>query len=235
MINVFDNQNGMRAAAAACFASEAKRAVEERGAFSVAFSGGSSPLGLFDLLADGSVDVDWSAAFVFQVDERAAPPDSEWSNFKTLDERLLSKTPVRRENVFRIKGETPPEKAADEYERVLRGFRAERPGDAPLFDIVVLGMGRDGHTASIFPGSLAERESERLVVAVPAPATAEPRVPRVTLAFPALNDSGKAVFLTSGRDRLEMARAIVEGRSGGGKLPPGRIKSRNDVEWFVAV
>ena len=237
-LRMFDNPDEMFHSAAELLAEIARKAVETRGEFVLALSGGNTPIGLFDILAadhasGGSLAVPWEKTVVFQVDERAVPPDHEWNNFKTLSERLLSKVPVKEENTHRMVGEPSPEEAAERYESALREFRGKRAESAPLFDFVLLGMGMDGHTASIFPGSEAENERRRLVVATPAPATAEPRVPRITLTYPALNDSFKAVFLLLGEDKVALGLDLVlEGNAP--PLPSEKISSREDVEWFMS-
>jgi 6-phosphogluconolactonase len=238
----FDNPKAMFNALAEFFAETARNALEKRGNFAVAVSGGGTPATLFDLLAAESAAnaasaFFWESALVFQVDERAVPPEHEWSNFRMLNERLLSKVPVRPENIRRIKGEHHPERAAEEYERVLRGFRAERPKEEPLFDLVLLGIGEDGHTASIFPGSAAELETARLAVPVPPPTTAAPRIPRVTMTFPALNDAETAAFIVTGKKKADIVRGFGDGNAaeGAGKLPPEKIEALGDVKWFVSV
>lgn len=162
---------------------------------SIVLAGGATPQRAYELAAD----VDWSAARVWFGDERAVPPDDERSNFRMARRALLDRLALPPAGVFRIRGELPPEQAARRYAAEL--FEHE----AGPFDLLLLGIGGDGHTASLFPGSPAIEERNQLVAAVPK-AGLEPFVPRVTLTVPALVRSKQTVFIVSGAGKAAAVR-----------------------------
>ena len=157
----------MVVAAAEEFVNQATGTVRANGRFTVALSGGSTPRSLFSLLATTFRDqLPWDKMFFFWGDERHVPPDHPESNYRMAYEALLSKVPVPAENVFRVPAEIPDaNQAAADYEQTLRKFFQLSPGAFPRFDLILLGMGPDGHTASLFPGTSALQEKSRLVVA----------------------------------------------------------------------
>lgn len=210
-IRVFAGAVELRRAAAEAIARAAERSVAERGRFTWALSGGSTPRDLYHLLASGSYRhrLPWHAIHFFWGDERHVPPDHPESNFRLAREAMLDAVPVPRDNVHRIRAEEPDaRKAAADYESALRSFFALAPGEWPRFDLVLLGLGRDGHTASLFPGSDAVRERERLVMA---PWLESQRSFRITLTPPVLNHACRAMFLVSGEEKAEAVRAAIEG------------------------
>lgn len=164
----------------------------------IALAGGSTPRRAYELGAER--DVDWSSATVWFGDERCVRPDHPDSNFAMAERALLSRLHYdRRPTVRRIAAELGAEKAADAYEDLLRDV---------VLDLILLGLGPDGHTASIFPGKPALQETQRRVVAVPEPGL-DPRVPRITLTLPAINTAREIVFLVAGADKAEaVARAF---------------------------
>jgi len=198
---------GLRAAELFC--SLAREAVARRKVFRAALSGGSTPLRLYALLASEPYRsrVDWERADLFFGDERCVPPEHRDSNFKSIDEALLSRVPAR---AHRIRGEMPPREAALLYEEEIRRAFGLREG-IPQFDLVLLGVGADGHTASLFPGSDALKEAGRLAVAVYAERLDSWRV---TLTLPVINSARKVLFLASGKDKARVVRAVLEGAKG---------------------
>jgi 6-phosphogluconolactonase len=198
----------------------ARKAVESRGRFSVALSGGSTPGALYQLLAKLPYcsQILWAQVHLFWADERCVPPDDPGSNYRLAYEALIAGVPMPPENVHRVHGELRPKPAARAYDRELRRFfRAPRP----RFDLVLLGLGSDGHTASLFPNSEALEETERLAVATTAFYDNRP-AERVTLTLPALNAARQVLFLVSGLEKAEIVQAVladVEGR-----LPARRIR-----------
>lgn len=210
-IQVFANAEDLSQAAAAKFVQRVGEAVQARGIFTIALAGGSTPKRLYTLLASESWrgQVPWNKVHFFWGDERHVPPDHPDSNYRMVQERLLSKVPVPPENVHRIKTENPDAgKAADEYEQVLRDFFELRSGKLPRFDLVLLGMGPDGHTASLFPGTNAIHEQTHLVAA---PWVEKLNTYRFTLTPLALNNAACAIFLVSGSEKAETLRAVLEG------------------------
>ncbi|OGV39340.1 MAG: 6-phosphogluconolactonase [Lentisphaerae bacterium GWF2_45_14] len=192
----------------------------EKDCLTLAVSGGSTPERLFSILA--ATPINWSKVHVFWVDERFVPVDSEFNNYGKAYELWLSKIDIPPENIHRMKTEKASAiESARDYEKELEGF-FKTP--LPSFDIVLLGMGDDGHTASLFPGSPALNEKKRAVISVPAPTTAKPAAERITLTFPAINNSAQKIFIISGEKKKAMTLDI-------NKYPAGRVLN---AEYFIA-
>jgi 6-phosphogluconolactonase len=195
-------------AAAEEFIRAARTAIGAQGRFSVALSGGSTPKSLYSLLASNYADFAWNRVFLFFGDERHVPPTDPESNYRMVKESLLSKIAIPADNVFRVPAENPDaDAAAADYEAQLRSFFELKPGEFPRFDLVLLGMGPDGHTASLFPGSAALDERSRLVVAN---WVAQFNTHRITLTFPVLNRAAEVMFLASGPDKADMLHQVLE-------------------------
>lgn len=200
---------------------------------SVALAGGSTPRGLYRLLTGEPYrsQLSWEHFRVFWGDERMVPPDHQESNFRMAEEALLSHVPVPSKQVFRIEGELPAGEAAARYEIVLREQFRLSSGEVPRFDLILLGMGPDGHTASLFPGTSAVAESHKLVAA---PWVEKLHAFRVTLTPPVLNAAKHVVFLVSGQDKAVVLQAVLEG-----PLEPARYPSQvinptaGNVVWLV--
>jgi 6-phosphogluconolactonase len=234
-VRILADPEELSRSAAREFCARATAAVRTRGHFTVALSGGSTPRRLYRLLAgDGNPRrrprVPWKATHVFWTDERRVPPASPESNHRAASETLLSRVPIPPAHIHRIRGEEPDAgRAARRYERDLRSFFRLRPGRWPRFDLVLLGVGRDGHIASIFPGSGAPRERRRLAVAVQsrkAPAV-RPRVGRITLTLPVINEARCVLVLASGSEKASIVRAVLAGR--GGDRPARLVRPRRGV------
>jgi 6-phosphogluconolactonase len=198
----------------------AEEAVSARGRVRIAFSGGSTPKATFALLADPSHpflhSMPWQQLELFFVDERTVPPDDAESNFRMTKEALLDHVNLRPEQIHRMQGELEPEVAAAEYEYDLRRtFRLEG-AEAPRFDIVTLGMGPDGHTASLFPHTEAIHEMGRLVVANQVP---QKNTWRVTLTWPVINHAREVFFLIAGADKAEPLKEVLMGPKDVERLP----------------
>ncbi len=211
-------------AAAAEFANLAAEAVRARGRFCVALSGGSTPRGLYSLLASGAIpSIPWDQTLFFWSDERHVPPDHPDSNYRMANQAMLSKVPVPAEHIFRIPGEEKDaEAAALAYEETLRKVFTLQPGEFPRFDLILLGLGTDGHTASLFPGSPALNETKRLVVAN---WVEKLKTDRITFTLPVLNHAACVMFLVSGADKAEILEQILE--SPGEELPAQRVHPAN--------
>jgi 6-phosphogluconolactonase len=174
----------------------------------IALSGGSTPRAAHEKVAE--MGLDWSDTALWFGDDRAVAPDHEHSNYKMAKESLLDHIEGAPPEVHRIRGELGAEQAAEEYEAELRDAF---PGATPALDLLLLGMGPDGHTASLFPRDAALNERERLAVEVPVPGMA-PLVPRVTLTLPVLDAAHEVVFLISGEDKADAAaRAFADAPS----------------------
>jgi len=189
------------------FAGLARQAVESRGRFSVALSGGSTPGALYQLLAEEPYrsQIPWEQVHLFWADERCVPPDDPGSNYRLANETLIAHVPILPANVHRVLGELAPEAAARAYDLALRRFFS---GPRPQFDLVLLGLGSDGHTASLFPNSKALEETERLAVATIVFYKDRP-AERVTLTLPALNSARQVIFLVSGPEKAEIVQAVL--------------------------
>ncbi len=209
----------------------AGEAVAARGAFAIALAGGSTPSALYALLADPSREafrrMPWSRTHVFFGDERHVPPDHPDSNYRMAHEALLSKVPVPPGQVHRIRAELEPAQAAAEYERELRRFF----GSDPAFDLVLLGMGADGHTASLFPGTTALEERERWVAAS---WVQKLGANRITLTLPILGQARALVFLVAGADKAGALERVLSPSSAGESLPASRVRPvRGRLLWLV--
>lgn len=229
-LRVFDTAAELFQAAAEEFVNRAHAAVRERGRFCVALSGGSTPRGLFSLLVSGKFpDIPWDRTFVFWGDERHVPPDHPDSNYRMTKEALLSKISIPPDHVFRIHGEQPADLAAANYEETLRRFFGVGIGQFPRFDLALNGMGPDGHTASLFPGTPALNERVSLVAA---PWVEKFKTHRITLTFPVFNHAACVLFMVTGKEKVPALHAIYEGNKAG--LPAGRVQPTNgELLWFV--
>jgi 6-phosphogluconolactonase len=211
------------------FVEAAEKAIASHGRFSVALSGGSTPKILYTLLGSPShiQKVDWEKTDIFWGDERCVPPTDEQSNYHIARQAILHKVPA---SLHRIRGEDAPEEAAHAYEDELRrAFGLKMKGESPRFDLILLGMGEDGHTASLFHGDMALNERERFAVPV-----TDMAVPRVTLTLPVLNHASAVMFLVAGEGKAGPLRHILEeGNSRG--YPAGLVRpvGGGTVTWLV--
>jgi len=195
-------------AAAEEFVSLGRSAIGAQGRFTVALSGGSTPKALYSLLAANYANFAWDRVFLFFGDERDVPPTDPESNYRMVNESLLSKITIPSANVFRVHAENPdPDAAAADYEKKIREFFVLKPGEFPRFDLILLGMGPDGHTASLFPDSKALEERSRLVVAN---WVEKFNTHRITFTFPVLDATAEAMFMASGADKAGMVQRILE-------------------------
>jgi 6-phosphogluconolactonase len=218
-IRVLNTAADLFQAAAGEFATLASQAVQSHGRFTVALSGGSTPKTLYALLASGSVpNIPWEKIFFFFGDERFVPPDHPDSNYHMARETgLFAKVPEG--NVFRVHAEDKDAiDAARDYEQTLRKFFGLRPGEFPRFDLVLLGLGPDGHTASLFPGSAALNEQRSLVVAN---WVDKFQTYRLTFTLPVLNRAACVMFLVSGADKASVVREVLENENA--NLPSQKV------------
>lgn len=225
-VKIFESPEELAEAAARAFVKGAERAVAERGRFAVALAGGSTPKRTYEVLArDHAGDVDWPNAHVFFGDERTVSPDHEDSNYRMAREALLDHVPVG--SVHRMRGEAPPEEAAASYERELREFFAEEP---PVLDLVMLGIGPDGHTASLFPGTPALEVTDRLAVANPVPKL---DTTRITLTAPILSAAREVLFLVAGGDKAGALAGILDGDADPREYPAKLVRPPGGPTWMV--
>ncbi len=208
----------------------AQEAAAARGRFSLALSGGSTPDRLYRVLAEEPYrsQIPWEEVFLFWGDERCVPPDDPGSNYRLAEETLISRVPIPPDNVYGVRTELEPERAAQVYDRALQDFFC---GPRPRFDVVLLGLGDDGHTASLFPGSPALAERERLVVPVTAHYQDRP-AQRVTLSLPAINSARQVLFLVAGSNKAEIVRAVLKGPAG--QLPAQLVQPKaGQLTWLL--
>jgi 6-phosphogluconolactonase len=206
--------------AAQYFVEMVGEAVAGRGYARIAISGGSTPKAAFELLADPGQPwrsrMPWDRLDLFWVDERAVPPDHADSNYGMTREALLDRVPLRPEQVHRMEGELQPELAAARYETELRNsFRLEG-AEIPRFDLVALGMGDDGHTASLFPHTAAIHEANQLVFANYVP---QKDTWRITLTWPVIDHAGSVFFLIAGQDKAAILKDVLTGPHDPERLP----------------
>jgi 6-phosphogluconolactonase len=204
--------------------------VTRSGRFSVALSGGSNPRPFHRLLADEPYrsGIPWAQTHIFWVDERLVPADDPASNFGTARNDFLARLPIQRSHVHPMCSDKPPPRAADDYQRTLGTHFGVDTAGAPVFDLVVLGIGIDGHTASIFPGDRTAVETDRWVVAVTG---GSPNVARLTLTLPVLERARYVIFLVSGRQKAATVHTIITGDT---SLPPRQIAPAGGmVTWLL--
>ncbi|HEY6050256.1 MAG TPA: 6-phosphogluconolactonase [Thermoanaerobaculia bacterium] len=217
--------------AALQFETAARAALERGGAFRVALSGGSTPRAVHERLtqAPHRRGIDWGRVRFFFGDERCVAPDSDRSNYRMAKETLFEPLRIRPDRVFRMNGEAPPKKAAAEYARLLE---AELPRERrwPIFDFMFLGLGTDGHTASLFPGTRALDEEN---VSVAANWVPKLREWRLTATYPILNAARRVVFLSAGLEKRDPATTVLKRRPGWRDLPAARVRPRRGTMLWL--
>ncbi len=234
ILNIAADPHALARDAAEIFAATAEDAARLRGRFTVALAGGSTPRGLYALLAGETafrLRVPWTRTHAFWGDERCVPPDHPESNYRMAYDAMLSHVDVPDSSVHRMEGERPDAAdAAAAYERVLKEHRLTGAGGGPLFDLVLLGMGDDGHTASLFPGSDALNATDRLVAA---PWVDALGAHRITLTVRALCDAGHVLFLVAGAGKAATLRAVLE-EGPTDRLPASLIRpEKGRLTWLV--
>ena len=218
-IQVYPNSARLMQAAAEVVAAAGEAAIAAQRRFNLVLAGGQTPAALYSLLAANpyAARLNWEAVHVFWGDERCVPPNHPESNYRMARETLLDHVPIPPRNVHRVRGEDDPVRAALAYQDELRAHF----NGPPRFDLVLLGMGADGHTASLFPGAPALAEHVRLAVAAFATHSGSWRV---TLTYPALNAAALVVFLVSGGSKAETLRAVLEGPQRPAELPAQAVR-----------
>lgn len=232
-IRIFPDVAAIAQHAANIFVNAAKQAVKERGVFRVAMAGGSTPKTLYALLVSEPFrsQLSFDKMKLFFGDDRHVPPDHPDSNYRMVSENFVSKTPIRPEQVFRMKTELQDtEKAALEYEQTLKTQFALKPGELPRFDLMMLGMGNEGHTLSLFPATTALRDNGRLVVRT---WVGKLYTERITCTAPVANNSAAVLFMIAGADKAPALKAVLEGPYEPDQLPTQYIKPANGKLIFL--
>jgi 6-phosphogluconolactonase len=248
MIEIFSTPEQLADAVARHVVARAADAITETGRFTLALSGGSTPRAAYARLAadDLAHQVEWERAHVLWGDERCVPPDDSRSNYRMAKEALLDRVPIPARQIHRIRGEDEPEKAAADYERELRALLCQPERDCHPgidchpslalrmtagLDLVLLGLGEDGHTASLFPGQDAVHETSRWVMAVPAP---DKELWRVTLTPAILNSARNVTFVVVGESKAARLQQVIEGPFTPDLLPAQAIRPRQGrLTWMV--
>ena len=210
----------------------AGEAVSLHGEFTLCLSGGSTPAATYELLGTRfHYSVDWKEVQFFWGDERCVPSDNPESNYGMANRTLLSKLGLRPEQVHRMRGELDPEKGALEYEAEIKKSLSVGEGEFPRFDLIMLGLGDNRHTASLFPGAPEIHETKRMVVAVNV--DAEPRN-RLSFTPPVINNAQRVMFLAAGANKAEAVRDILEGPRDPDKYPAQIVAPTNgELFWFL--
>ena len=243
-IKVFKNSEDLNRFAAERFVRIGSEAIEKRGRFTVALAGGSTPKSLYRLLAscDFKDLIDWRKVYFFLGDERNLPPDHKESNFRMAKENLFEPLRIAPENIFRWKTEFGEAgKVAENYAEMVRNFfelKAGSPDGAdgvspqfPRFDLVLLGMGEDGHTASLFPETSALRERDKIAAANP---VEKLETVRLTLTFPVINNAANVIFLAAGKEKAAALQMILEGEFQPEKYPAQYVlPSDGELFWLA--
>jgi 6-phosphogluconolactonase len=229
-LHVYRDSQAVARALADLFIATGRMATAERGAFHVALSGGNTPRDAFKLLAQEPLrdQLSWSDVFVYFGDERCVPPTDEQSNYRMAEQTFLSAVGIPHANVHRIRGEADPGQAANEYASILRTDL----GNAPHFDLMMLGLGSDGHTASLFPGTPPDTDDDSLVRAVYAQSQ---MMWRVTMTPKVINLARTVVFAVEGAAKAQILAAVYEGPVDPVKYPAQVVRPASGrLLWFAA-
>jgi 6-phosphogluconolactonase len=235
VVRIFPDVEALSEAAAREFVRAAQEAIAARGRFSVVLSGGSTPRQLYQLLTGPPYrdEVDWGRVEVFWGDERCVPPDDRASNYHMAREAMLDRLPIPASHVHRMEAEREDrDAAARDYEQILARVVGVAPGgEPPAFDLVLLGLGPEGHTASLFPYTAALEETKRWVVANHIPKLG---ADRLTLTVPMLNRAREVLFLVAGSDKAEALAGVLDGPPEPRRLPAQLVRPANGrLVWFV--
>jgi 6-phosphogluconolactonase len=234
-IRVLNDGAAIAKRAAQEFVESAISAVREKGSFNVALAGGSTPKALYGLLVTDAAlrsQVPWDKMHLFFGDERHVAPDHSDSNFRMATEAMISKSPLKPEQVTRIKGEYPAtERAALEYEKALREYFKLKDGEYPRFDLLLVGMGSEGHTLSLFPGTKALHAEGRAVVRN---WVGKLYTERITLTAPVASNAARILFMVTGADKALALKAVLEGPYEPEQLPAQLLRPKNGkLLWLV--
>jgi len=234
-IRILADASSIAQTAAAEFLQAAQEAVRDKGVFTVAVAGGSTPKALYGLLSTNPLlqaKVPWSKIQFFFGDERHVPPDDAESNFRMATEAMLGKAPIDPKQVHRVMSEKRnAAQAAEEYEQDLRESFHLQASQLPRFDLILLGMGPEGHTASLFPGTKALKEERRLVVSN---WVGKLYTDRITLTPPVLNNAARITFMVHGAEKAPALKAVLEGPYEPEQLPAQIVQPKQGkVLWLV--
>ena len=206
-----------------------KQQIESKNSFNVALSGGSTPKIVFELLAKSYHDLDWSKVHFYWGDERCVPPDNSQSNYKMTFESLFKQISISDSNIHRIRGEERPEIEAIRYsEEISKNLPSSN--EYPQFDLMILGLGDDGHTASIFPDQMQLLKENSFCAVATHPISGQNRI---TITGNTLNNSTKTAFLVTGQGKTAIVDTIINGKNGAANYPAYHIQPKGDLIWFL--
>ncbi len=228
---VFETPEQVAEAAAERFVECASSSISKHESFTVALAGGTTPQHTYELLAGDEFRnrVAWSRVHLFFGDERMVSPDSGESNYRMVNESLISRVAIPQNNVHRMIGEAAADESARSYEAELKSFFGAV--DWPRFDLVLLGLGEDGHTGSLFPGKDALKEDKRWVVATRQPQTGQERI---TLALPVFNNARLVMFMVTGKEKAAILARVLARVSTAEELPAQKIRPANGaLDWLI--
>lgn len=228
-ILVWSDAEALSRAAAYFFVKSCKESIEQKGRFAVALSGGNTPKRLYQLLAtqEFSRNIAWKKVMLFWGDERSVPHKSDESNFKMVKEALLDKVKIPKKNIFPVPVKGSPKDCALQYEATLKTAL----GNRPCFDLTLLGMGDDGHTASLFPGTDILNEKKRLIKEV---WVEEKQTYRISVTYPLINHSNEVMFLVSGKAKAPVIRNIISGKKQNGAYPVQGVQlKKGSTIWLL--
>lgn len=235
-LQIVDDSNQLARTAAGLITDRILETTARGQLFSIALSGGSTPKSLYELLANPAAEfrarIHWDQVHFFWTDERNVPPDDRDSNYRMAFEAMLSHVPVSPLNVHRVRTEVgDTNDAASDYEKQLCDFFTLEPGEFPSFDLILLGLGTDGHTASIFPASSLLHERDRLVAN---PWVESLRSYRITLTLPVLNNGQLVLFLVSGEEKAKTLRDVLQTQPNPDRLPAQAVNpTKGELLWLV--
>jgi len=232
-ITIKDTPIDLAKTAADLFSRQAKQCVAGKGLFFVAISGGTTP-GLFHrMLVEKPYvsEIPWDKIHIFWVDERCVPENDAASNYGTAKNDFLNRAPISKTQIHPMPGWLSPEDGARKYQKILMALFHLKYGQYPTFDLIFLGTGKDGHTASLFPGQKALDERERLVISVKG---GDPHVSRLTMTLPVLNLAKRIIFMVSGKNKADIVKTILEFPKA--NLPAQRIQPLNGIlTWLLDI
>lgn len=233
-IRIVRDKEALNQAAAAEIEHRALETIRAKRSFTVALAGGSTPKTVYATLADppAAQRLPWDKMYFFFGDERHVPPDHPDSNYRMAEDTLFCKVPVTRDHLFRVPAENPDaDQAAQLYDRSIREFFRLQPGEFPRFDLILLGLGPDGHTASLFPDTAALREPTRLVVANWVPKF---NTHRITFTVPVLNNAAAVMFMVSGEEKREALKAVLQSNASPEHFPARLVRpASGELIWLI--
>lgn len=230
-IDIAENPDELILKAFQFFVQTAEESLEKKDRFTVAISGGSTPRPLYRRLGEGPwcSKVPWEQTHIFWVDERCVPAHDPASNYGAAKSDFLDQIPIPRGQIYPMPGALDPEQGAETYEADLKSFFELAPGTVPVFDFMLLGIGKDGHMASLFPGQNSLEEKKRLIIPVTG---GDPFVPRLTMTYPVINHARCGMFLVSGKGKAQVINAVLAKRDE--TLPAQRIRpAQGQLRWLL--